>query len=228
MNYKFEGTALAGRSGVEDRVAFLRSVYLWLMGGFIVAGLGAVTAPFLFRPIAAITGRFFFYILLFGQFGALIWAQAVSRRQSQNKIAFGAYTYLSGAIAGLFALAIAAQAGLGVVIAAFGMTVGAFLSLTLTAFVTRRDFSFLRSFVLVGFVIAIIGSIVGFFMHLPTLSLLVSVIVVLACSAKILWDTSAMLRTSDYGNPAGFALSLFISLYLIFIHLLNLLGGRRS
>ena len=228
MDYEFGSRPFAERSGVEDRVAFLRSVYLWLMGGFIVAGLGAVTAPFLFRPLAALTGRFFFYILIFGQFGALMWAQAVCRRRSQNRVAFGVYTYLSGAIAGLFSLAIAAQAGIGVVLTAFGMTVGAFLALTLTAFITRRDFSFLWSFVLVGLVIAIIGSLVGFFVHLPMLSLLVSVIVVLACSAKILWDTSAMLRTSDFGNAAGFALSLFVSLYLIFIHLLNLLGGRRN
>jgi modulator of FtsH protease len=52
-------------------------------------------------------------------------------------------------------------------------------------------------------------------------------VAVIACSAKLLWDTSAMLRTDDFGDPAGFALSLFISLYVIFINLMNLLGGRR-
>jgi modulator of FtsH protease len=54
-------------------------------------------------------------------------------------------------------------------------------------------------------------------------------VAVIACSAKILWDTSTMLRTDDLGDPAGFALSLFVSLYNIFIALLNLLsGGRRN
>jgi FtsH-binding integral membrane protein len=36
-----------------------------------------------------------------------------------------------------------------------------------------------------------------------------------------------MLRTDDFGDPAGFALSLFVSLYNIFLALMNLLGGRR-
>jgi modulator of FtsH protease len=37
-----------------------------------------------------------------------------------------------------------------------------------------------------------------------------------------------MLRTEDYSDPAGFALSLFVSLYNIFLSLLRLLGGRRT
>ena len=36
-----------------------------------------------------------------------------------------------------------------------------------------------------------------------------------------------MLRSDDFGDPAGFALALFVNLYIIFISLLNLLGGRR-
>jgi modulator of FtsH protease len=65
------------------------------------------------------------------------------------------------------------------------------------------------------------------FFNLPLVSVAISCIVVIACSAKILWDTSAMLRTADYSNPVGFALSLFVSLYNIFISLLNILGRRR-
>jgi FtsH-binding integral membrane protein len=36
-----------------------------------------------------------------------------------------------------------------------------------------------------------------------------------------------MLKTEDFSDPAGFALSLFVSLYNIFIALLRILAGRR-
>ncbi len=228
MNDYIQGSYSGAQAGIQDRISFVRSVYLWLMAGIAVAGLGAITSPIMVRAISAIAGRYFMLVLALIQFGALIWAQSVSRRSPLNRIAFGVYTFLSGTIAGLFALAIGQAAGYGIVLAAFGMTLGGFLALTITALVTRKDFSFLSSFVLIGLVVAVIGSIVGIFLRLPALDILISVIVVLACSAKILWDTSAMLRTRDTNDAAGFALSLFISLYLIFIHLLNLLGGRRN
>jgi modulator of FtsH protease len=203
-------------------------VYLWLMGGIVVAGIGAIASPIVIKPLAAATGRFFPYALMIGQLISLIWAQSVSRRRPQNRIAFGIYTFISGVIAGLISMLVAQQTGLWAVMAAFGMTGAAFLTLTATAFVTKKDFSFLRSFVLVGLVIAFVASLIGWFVHLPMLHIVISAVVVIACSAKILWDTSAMLRTSDMGDAAAFALSLFVSLYLIFIHLLNLLGGRRD
>ena len=95
-------------------------------------------------------------------------------------------------------------------------------------FVTKKDFGFLRSFVIVGVAVMFFGGLVAAIFHLETMSLVIAGVAVIACSAKILYDTSAMLRTQDYSDPAGFALSLFVSLYNIFISLLRLLGGRRN
>jgi modulator of FtsH protease len=82
--------------------------------------------------------------------------------------------------------------------------------------------------VVIGIGIMFFGGLAAALFNLPTFSLVVSAVAVIACSAKILWDTSAMLRTDDLEDPAGWALSLFVSLYNIFISLLNLLGNRRS
>lgn len=226
MSYDIEGRTL-GSSTVE-RVSFIRQVYLWLMGGFLIAGVGAVASPFIARDLVALTGRYFSLVLLIAQIGALIWAQAVSRRSPLNRVAYGVFTFVCGIVIGLVSMITASRSGLGVVLAAFGMTAVDFLLLTVIAFVSKKDFSFLQNFIVIGFGVMIFGSLIGWIFHLETLSLLAAGVAVIACSAKILYDTSAMLRSGETDDPAGFALSLFVSLYNILLSLMRLLGGRRN
>lgn len=213
--------------GTRSRVDFVRSVYLWLMGGFAVAALGAFSAPLVASALVPVAGRFLGWVLFGVQFGTLLFASSVSRRKPLNRIAYGLFTFVSGAIAGILALIIAQGAGFLPVFMAFGLTGVVFMTLTVTAFVSKRDFSFLRNFVIVGIAVMFFGGLAAAIFHLETFGLVISGVAVIACSAKLLWDTSAMLRTNDFGDPAGFALALFVSLYNIFISLMDLLGGRR-
>ncbi len=225
----YQNRPISLTSGVSDRVVFVRAVYLWLMGGFGVAAVGAVAALPIAIALAPTLGRAFVWVLFGAQFGTLLWAGAVSRRKPLNRIAYAVFTFVSGVIAGIVILTVARTAGTGVVVAAFGMTGAAFLTLTGITFVTKKDFSFLRSFVMVGIAIMFFGGLIAAIFNLSGFSMVISGVAVIACSAKILYDTSAMLRTNDMSDPAGFALSLFVSLYNIFISLLNLLsGGRRN
>lgn len=226
MSYDIEGRTLG--SSTLERVSFIRQVYLWLIGGFLIAGVGAVASPFIAQSLIPLTGRFFPWALFIAQFGALIWASAVSRRKPINRVAYGVFTFVSGVIIGIVSLITARQSGLGVVMAAFGMTAADFLLLTVIAFVSKKDFSFLRSFVAIGIGVMFFGSLIGAIFHVETLSLLAAGVAVIACSAKILYDTSAMLRSGETDDPAGFALSLFVSLYNILLSLMRLLGGRRN
>lgn len=214
-------------TGAQSRIDFVRSVYLWLMGGFAVAALGALSAPFVAAALVPLAGRFLGWVLFGIQFGSLMFASSVSRQRPLNRVAYALFTFVSGVIAGIVALVIARAAGFLPVLTAFGLTGTVFLTLTVTAFVSRRDFSFLRQFVIVGIAVMFFGSLAAALFRLEALSLVISGVAVIACSAKLLWDTSAMLRTDDLGDPAGFALALFVSLYNIFIALMNILGGRR-
>jgi len=214
-------------TGAQSRIDFVRSVYLWLMGGFGVAALGALSAPFIAQALIPVAGRFLGWVLFGVQFGTLLFASSVSRRKPLNRLAYGLFTFVSGVIAGILALVIARGAGFMPVFTAFGLTGVVFLTLTVTAFVSKKDFSFLRNFVIVGIAVMFFGGLAAAIFQLETFGLIISGVAVIACSAKLLWDTSTMLRTDDFGDPAGFALSLFVSLYNIFISLMNLLGGRR-
>ncbi len=223
LQQSWQGTS----TGAQSRVDFVRNVYLWLMGGFAVAALGALSAPFVAMALVPVAGRFLGWVLFGIQFGTLMFASSVSRRKPLNKIAYGLFTFVSGVIAGIVALIVAQGAGFKPVFMAFGLTGAVFMTLTVTAFVSKKDFSFLRNFVIVGIAVMFFGSLAAAIFHLETFGLIISGVAVIACSAKLLWDTSAMLRTDDFSDPAGFALALFVSLYNIFIALMNILGGRR-
>lgn len=211
----------------QSRLDFVRSVYLWLMGGFAVAALGALSTPLVAMALVPVVGNFLFLTLALIQFGAITFARSMGRRKPFNRVAFALVTYVSGVIAGLFAMVVAQGAGFKPVITAFGLTGAVFMTLTVTAFVSKKDFSFLRHFFIVGIVVACIGGLLAALFHMEIFSLVFSAVAVIAWSAKLLWDTSAMLHTNDFSDPAGFALSLFISLYVIFINLMSLLSGRR-
>ncbi|HWQ08235.1 MAG TPA: Bax inhibitor-1 family protein [Holophaga sp.] len=231
MNYDIGGRAYAVQAGLQDRISFIRSVYLWLMGGFAMAGLAAmgawVATPF-WAPLLHASPQIFMLVLFLAQMGSIVFAQAVSRRRPLNMVAYALFTGISGFIAGMVSIMFASVIGPGVVLAAAGMTAGDFLVLTVVTFVSKKDFSFLRNFVLIGIGVMFFGGLIAWIFKLEVFSLVISAVAVVACSAKILYDTSAMLRTRDFSDPAGFALSLFVSLYNIFLSLLRLLGGRRN
>ena len=228
MEYHLDGQSPLGQTQTEARVAFIREVYMWLMGGFVVAGVGALSAPFIAAALFPALGNAFVWVLFGAQFGSLLWAGAVSRRKPMNRFAYAIFTYICGVFAGIMISMVMRTGGSNIVLAAFGLTAADFLVLTAVAVFSKKDFSFLRNFVIVGITVMFFGSLASAIFHLETMGLLISVVAVIACSAKILWDTSSMLRTGDYSDPAGFALSLFVSLYNIFISLLRLLGGRRN
>ena len=218
------------QSGAVSRLQFVRQVYLWLMIGFGVAMASAFLSfqtASLWAPWVGSSPLLFLVVMLVGLYGSIYLARRTAQLRPLNILTFGLATAIFGFIAGMASLAMAVQSGAGIVVAALGLTVLAFLGLTVVAFVSKRDFSFLGSFVVVGLMIGIGGSLVGYFFHLPLFSLVISGVIVLASSAKILWDTSAMLRTADLSNPVGFSLSLFVNLYNIFISLLNILSGAR-
>jgi len=229
MMYDTEGRMAPSLSRGEERVAFVRKVYLWLMAGFGVAAVGVLSSPFVFAGLVQVFGRFAVWPLILGYFGSFFWAQSVIRRKPANRYAFALFTYVSGILAGILVFAAAATSGPGIVLMAFGLTALDFLVLSAIAFVSKKDFSFLGSFVAVGLVVALGASVIGIFYHAELFHLMISAVIVIACSAKILWDTSRMLQAGDMDDAAGFALSLFISLLNIFLNLLRLLsGGRRD
>lgn len=115
------------------------------------------------------------------------------------------------------------QGGSEIVLTAFGGTGVIFLGLSGYALTSRKDFSFMAGFLMVGMVIAIIAMVANIFLQIPALSLAISSAVILIMSGFILHDTSAIIR-GEQTNYILATVGMYLSIFNIFIHLLNLLG----
>jgi len=109
------------------------------------------------------------------------------------------------------------------VMLAMGGTGAIFLGLSAYALVSRRDFSFLGGFLFVGVLTVFLASLAGVFLQIPALSLAVSAACVLLMSGMILFETSRIVNDGET-NYIMATVSLFVSIYNLFISLLQLSG----
>ncbi len=102
------------------------------------------------------------------------------------------------------------------------ITAALFLGLSLIAFTTKKDFSFLGGFLKIGFFIAI-GVIVMSIIFGFNLGLLFSSIMVVLAAGSILHSTSAMMFHYSTRQHVAASLSLFASVALLFWYVLRIL-----
>ncbi|HFB65118.1 MAG TPA: Bax inhibitor-1/YccA family protein [Aeromonadales bacterium] len=105
---------------------------------------------------------------------------------------------------------------------ALGGTGLIFFALSGYVLVTRKDMSFLSGMLTAGMVVLVIAMIAGFFLHLQALQLAISAGFMLFSSALILYQTSEIIHGGET-NYIRATVTLFVSLYNIFVSLLNLL-----
>jgi modulator of FtsH protease len=114
--------------------------------------------------------------------------------------------------------------GSQVVMTALGTTAAAFLGLSAYAVKSGRDFSFMAGFLTVGAIGAFVLGLIAMFFHLPTLSLVVSGMFLLVSGGIILWQTGDIIRGGET-NYILATLTLYVSIYNMFLSLLQLLGA---
>jgi modulator of FtsH protease len=110
-----------------------------------------------------------------------------------------------------------------VVMMAMGGTGAVFLSLSGYALTSRRDFSFMGGFLMVGVLVAFLAGLGAIFFHLPALSLAVSAMFVLLMSGVILYETSNLVQGYET-NYIMATVTLYVAIYNLFLSLLQLLG----
>jgi modulator of FtsH protease len=110
-----------------------------------------------------------------------------------------------------------------IVMTALGGTGAIFLGLSGYALTTRKDFSFMGGFLMVGLIVVIGASLLNIFVQIPALSLAVSAAVVMIMSGLILYQTSAMINGGETNYIMATA-GLFLSILNLFTALLHLLG----
>jgi modulator of FtsH protease len=114
-----------------------------------------------------------------------------------------------------------------IVMTAMGLTGAIFLGLSGYALTSRKDFSFMGGFLMVGILVGFLAGLGAMFFELPGLSLAVSAIFVLLMSGLILYETSNIIHGGET-NYIMATVTLFVSIFNLFTSLLHLLGFMNS
>ena len=112
-----------------------------------------------------------------------------------------------------------------VVAYSLGLTALMFVGLSGYALISKKDFSFLGGFLGIGMIVAFVAAIVAMFVKIPLLSMAVSVAFVLLSSGVILWQISNIVHGGET-NYVMATVTLYVSIYNIFVSLLNLFGSN--
>ncbi|NWL76151.1 FtsH protease modulator YccA [Pseudomonas taiwanensis] len=110
-----------------------------------------------------------------------------------------------------------------VVSSAFAMTALVFFGLSAYVLTTRKDMSFLGGFITAGFFVLIGAMLVSIFFNISGLQLAISAGFVVFSSVCILFQTSAIIHGGER-NYIMATISLYVSIYNLFISLLQLIG----
>ncbi|MCB1755547.1 MAG: Bax inhibitor-1/YccA family protein [Gammaproteobacteria bacterium] len=106
---------------------------------------------------------------------------------------------------------------------AMGGTGMIFLGLSAYALVSRKDFTFLGGFLMVGLLVALGAVILNIFLQIPAMQLALSAAIILIMSGFILFDTSRIINGGET-NYVRATISLYLNIYNIFVSLLQILG----
>jgi len=111
-----------------------------------------------------------------------------------------------------------------IVMTALGGTGAIFLGLSGYALTTRKDFSFMGGFLMVGLLVVIGAAILNIFFAMPALFLALNAAIIMIMSGMILYQTSSLIHGGETNYIMATA-GLFLSLLNMFTALLHLLGA---
>ncbi len=210
------------------RSAFIRRTYAHLAGAVAVFALlctAIIQSPLAKSITDSLLGTPFIWLIVLGAFMLVSWvAESWARSATSIGKQYAGLGLFIVAEAIIFTplLYIADAYYPGTIQQAGFLTAILFLSLTMIAFTTRKDFSFLGGFLKVAFLVAlgVIVCAILFGFHLGTLF---SAVMILLAAGAVLYNTSQVQHHFNPNQHVAASLSLFASVALLFWYVLNLL-----
>ena len=137
---------------------------------------------------------------------------------------------LGGSLGPILNRYLAMQGGSEIVMQALAGTAIIFFTLSAYVTTTKKDFTFMRGFLITGLVLVIVGAIGAmiaswaFGVDVSGFSLMISGAVVLLMSGFILYDTSSIIR-GEQTNYIMATVGLYLNIYNLFTSLLHIIGA---
>jgi modulator of FtsH protease len=165
------------------------------------------------------------WLLTIGGYFALLFLTAKTANSAMGLVCIFALTGFMGLTLGpiISFYLHAFSNGPQLVMMAFGGTAAIFIGLSGYALTTKRDFSFLGGFLMVGILVAFLAGIAALVFSFPALSLAVSAMFILLMSGFILYQTSQLVHEPNT-NYILATVGLYVSIYNLFTSLLYLFG----
>ncbi|CAN8069339.1 unnamed protein product [Agarophyton chilense] len=217
------------------RLGFIRKVY-----GILAAQLALtvlICAAFMYikplRMLAVNANGFLLIVSMIGTFGSLFALLAYKDSHPTNLQLLAAFTmfesFLVGSVCAQYQ-----QSGLGgLVLEALVITLAVFSGITLYAFVSKKDFSFMGGALYAALIGLLVASFVNLFMGFtgnksPFLAMLISYGGALLFSLYILYDTSMIMHHLGPDDAIMGAIMLYLDLLNLFLYILSILSRNRD
>ena len=199
----------------------IRNTYMLLSATLLFAALTAMASMALKLPHPGII------VTLVGYFGLLFLTSKFRDSIAGLGLVFALTGFMGYTLGPIVSHYLGLPNGGQTVAMAMGLTAAIFLGLSGYALTTRKNFSYMGGFLMVGMIVGIVASLGAVFFELPALSLAVSAIFVLLMSGMILYETSNIIHGGET-NYIMATVGLFVTIFNLFTSLMQLLGFMNS
>ena len=166
------------------------------------------------------------FISFFVMLGAVIglqYAIAANRNSALGVVLLLGMTFLLGWFLGpLLAIALTMKNGPQLIGMAAAGTGAIFFVMAGIATTSKRDFSFMGKFLMVGMIVALLAIVANMFLQIPALALTISAVIIVVFSLFLLHDVSRIVNGGET-NYIMATTGVYMSLFNIFANLLQLI-----
>ena len=217
MNQNYSTVAQRSTSEIATNKV-LRNTYLLLSMTLLFSGFTAALSMLMNTPPMT---------YLISVIGGMVIAMFVLPRFANSPAGIGIVFLITGMLGFGLGPVLSMYASLpnggNIIALSLGGTGVIFMGLSAYALATKKDFSFLGGFLMVGFLLVLLAALANIFLQIPAMSLMISAVVIMIMSGFILYDTSRIIHGGET-NYVLATIGLYMTIFNIFISLLQILG----
>ncbi|MBK7490776.1 MAG: Bax inhibitor-1/YccA family protein [Nitrosomonas sp.] len=217
MNQNYSTVSQRSTSAIATNKV-LRNTYLLLSMTLLFSGFTAALSMLMNTPPMT---------YLISVIGGMVIAMFVLPRFANSPAGIGIVFLITGMLGFGLGPVLSMYASLpnggNIITLSLGGTGVIFMGLSAYALATKKDFSFLGGFLMVGFLLVLLAALANIFLQIPAMSLMISAVVIMIMSGFILYDTSRIIHGGET-NYVLATIGLYMTIFNIFISLLQILG----
>jgi modulator of FtsH protease len=217
MNTSVSNPSVTAQDAVLSTNKVIRNTYMLLSATLVFSAVTASISMAMNLPHPGLI------ITLLGYFGLLFLTAKFRNSAAGLGFVFALTGFMGLTLGPILNAYLALPNGGQIVMTAMGATGAMFFGLSGYALTTRKDFSFMGGFLMVGILVGFLAALGAVFLEMPALSLAVSAMFVLLMSGLILYETSNIIHGGET-NYIMATVTLFVAIFNLFTSLLHLIG----